>query len=310
MDLKSYDFNRDNVYVTLKKLGYTHLSYSQISMYQSCQYKWKKVYIDRLKETSVSIDLLFGTAMHFVIQEWLTCMYTVSAKAANEMDLNALLKVTMADEYKKGLAAGKGHFSNATQMREYLFHGSQIIEELHKKRSEYFPIKDHELVGIEVPLVVDVDPIRKIAFTAFLDVVLKNTRTDEIIIIDLKTSRNGWNAKKKADSKSMAQLLFYKKYYAEQHNILLEKISILYLVLKRVLYTQSEFPQKRFQRVVPASGKPSINKAIKVIDTLINHGYKEDGSYNGDAKYTKCKDKTICQYCHLYKTDNCNWKED
>lgn len=310
MNWNSYDFSRDNVYVQLKKDGYKHLSYSQLSAYLHCPYKWKKLYIDKIKEKSYSIDLIFGTAMHEVIQTYITTIYKESAKKADELDLDKLLNTALQVEYKKSLAEGKEHYSNATQMREYFYHGQEIFKELKKRRGEFFPVKDHKLIGIEVPLVHEIDPIKKIAFTAFLDIAIQNTKTDEITIIDLKTSRNGWNAKKKNDQISMSQLLLYKKYYSEQYNVPLEKISILYLILKRVLYTQADFPQKRLQKVIPANGKPSINKVVKTVDNWLNHVFNEDGSYKTDIPYNKAKDKPTCQYCPFYKTEHCNWKDD
>lgn len=310
MDWNSYNFERDNIYPKLKELGYTHLSHSQIATFNACEWKWRKAYGEKIKEKSVSIELIFGSAMHYVIQEWLTCMYSQSVKKANEMDLVGLLKDALISEYKKSMIDRTEHFSSAIQLKEYLYYGQEILKELIKRRLELFPSKDHTLLGIEMPLIVDVDEKKKIVFTAFLDIVIKNTRTDDITIIDLKTSRQGWNDKKKKDVNTIMQLLLYKKYFSIQYNVPLEKISILYLILKRILYSHSEFEQKRIQKFSPASGKPSLNKIMVHVERLINHGFNEDGTYNLNNTYKKAKSKPICQYCVFHKTEHCNWKDD
>jgi hypothetical protein len=310
MDWNSYDINRDNIYKILKDNGYKHLSYSQLLTYNSCPYKWKKNYADNIKEVSIGIDLLFGTAMHEVIQTWLTCMYETTEKNANEMDLELLLKNIMISEYKKGLEVGRGHFSSSVELREYLSYGINILRELKKRRQELFPLLGYNLIGIESPIVYTVNEDKKIVFVAFLDVVLQHKKTNDVIIIDLKTSYNGWNVKKKKDFKTIMQLLLYKQYYSKYHSLLIDKITILYVIAKKKLWEHSEFPQKRFQKFSPPSGSVSIKKSLKNVDDMIAYCYNDDGTYNKTQIYTKCKDKTICQYCHLYKTIHCDWKSE
>jgi hypothetical protein len=44
------------------------ISYSQISMYNDCPLRWKLNYVDELKIRESSIHLIFGSAMHEVLQ--------------------------------------------------------------------------------------------------------------------------------------------------------------------------------------------------------------------------------------------------
>ncbi len=66
------------------------VSYSQYSMWSQCPHRWKLNYIDRLSTFTDNIHTLFGTSMHEVIQLWVKTIYEVSAKAANELDLDGL----------------------------------------------------------------------------------------------------------------------------------------------------------------------------------------------------------------------------
>ena len=46
------------------------ISYTQVSMYNECPWKWKLNYIDNHREFKGNINTLFGTAMHEVLQKY------------------------------------------------------------------------------------------------------------------------------------------------------------------------------------------------------------------------------------------------
>ena len=77
------------------------ISYSQLSMYGDCPLKWKLNYIDRLSIFESNIHLLFGTAMHEVIQTWLEVMYHDSIKNANKLNLEQRLHDKLIEGFKK-----------------------------------------------------------------------------------------------------------------------------------------------------------------------------------------------------------------
>ena len=47
------------------------ISYSQYSLWANCPMAWKLKYVDGHRFDDSSINTVFGTAMHEVIQEWL-----------------------------------------------------------------------------------------------------------------------------------------------------------------------------------------------------------------------------------------------
>jgi len=141
---------------------------------------------------------------------------------------------------------------------------------------------------------------------SYLDVVLRDKRTDEIIILDFKTSTSGWNKYQKADKTKTAQLVIYKDYYAQQYGHDVEKIKVEYLILKRKLVEEAMFPQKRIQSFVPASGKPTRNKIKREIEDWIKACFNEDGSYNTEREYIAIagKNNKNCKYCDFAKNDS------
>ncbi len=88
------------------KVNYAYqksVSYSQYSIYKQCQHQWYLNYIKKLKIFKPSVHLTFGTSFHETMQDWLKVMFEDSAKKADEMDLAALLKERMYENYKEAL---------------------------------------------------------------------------------------------------------------------------------------------------------------------------------------------------------------
>ena len=79
------------------------ISYSQYSMWAQCPHRWKTAYVDGHREFTESIHTLFGTSMHEVIQTYLHVMYTETAKKADSLDLEDLLRVRMKKNFESAL---------------------------------------------------------------------------------------------------------------------------------------------------------------------------------------------------------------
>ena len=188
-------------------------------------------------------------------------------------------------------------------MGQFYQHGLAIIEWFVKKRAMYFSKKGYELVGIEVPIDYDIDD--NIKFIGYIDVLIKDTVRDRYKIIDIKTSTMGWNKWAKADKNKTDQLLLYKKYYGEQNNIPLDKIDIEYFIVKRKIWENADFPQRRIQTFIPANGKPSVNKVAKNIDSFITECFN-GSEYNVNHIYRKEASKKNCRFCEFNQTEHCD----
>ena len=274
------------------------VSYSQFSMYLNCPKKWEQEYVLNKRVFTQSIHTIFGTAMHEVLQNYLTVMYDQTAKKADEIDLSADLRSRMAILYKE--AADKtGHFSTAEELHEFWLDGVQIIDYFKSKRSVYFSSRHHELLGIETAL--DVPLNKNLKFRGFIDVVIKDKRDGTIQIIDLKTSTRGWNKWQKADKTKTAQLLLYKEFYAKQFDVDVDLIEVDYIILRRKISEDYDFPMKRIQTFSPASGKPSRNKVGASLLEFIDVAFNDDGTYNTETEHI-AKAHSGCKYCK-YKND-------
>ncbi len=285
------------------------ISYSQWSIYEKCPKQWKLSYIDNLAPFTFSIETCFGTAFHETLQHFLTVMYTVSVKKADDLNLRDILTNKLRDEYKRCVEENGGtHFSNPLQLAEYLEDGAAILDWLKKRRKQYFSTKNWELVGIEVELCTQASANNPSVFWyGFIDVVLKHVPTNKIVILDIKTSRSGWNKHQKADSIKAAQLVAYKNYFSEQFGIPKDNIDVEFFIVKRKLVEESMFPQKRIQQFKPASGSVTQRKVQKLIDSFVDHCFDLEGNKKADQEYIAVSGKgdKNCKYCP-FKTDYVN----
>ena len=281
------------------------VSYSQYSMWAQCPHRWKTAYIDGHREFTESIHTLFGTSMHEVIQAFLTVMYEDTAKAAEALPLEEMLRIRMKRNYESAMVKNGGvEFCTQKDMVEFYQHGLLILEFIRKKRAQYFSKKGYELVGIEVPLEYDLP--NGVKFIGYIDVVIRDTVRDVVKIYDIKTSTMGWNKWMKADKNKTDQLLLYKQFYSKQFNHPMDKIEVEYFIVKRKLYENLDFPQKRVQKFTPANGTPSINQVTKRLSEFMTECFTSDGEYNTQHIYRKEASKKNCKYCDFNQTEYCD----
>ena len=280
------------------------ISYSQYSQWAVCPHKWKLNYIDELRTFKGNIHTLFGSAMHDVLQTYLTVMYNDTIKMADALPLASMLLHRMKKYYKEIVEDLHGEeVSSQEEMQEFYEHGLAIIEWFIKKRGMYFNKKGYELVGIDVP--IDYDLPNKIKFVGYIDVLMYDTVREKYKIIDIKTSTMGWNKWAKADKTKTDQLLLYKQFYGAQHDIPLDKIDVEYFIVKRKLYDKVDWPQRRVQTFTPANGTPSINKVTNNIQNFIDECFI-DGKYNKEHIYRKEASKKNCRFCEFNQTEYCD----
>ena len=280
------------------------ISYSQYSQWAVCPHKLKLNYIDELRTFKGNIHTLFGSAMHDVLQTYLTVMYNDTIKMADALPLASMLLHRMKKYYKEIVEDLHGEeVSSQEEMQEFYEHGLAIIEWFIKKRGMYFNKKGYELVGIEVPIEYDLP--NKIKFVGYIDVLMYDTVRERYKIIDIKTSTMGWNKWAKADKTKTDQLLLYKQFYGKQNDIPLDKIDVEYFIVKRKLYDKVDWPQRRVQTFTPANGTPSINKVTNNIQSFIDECFI-DGKYNKEHIYRKEASKKNCRFCEFNQTEYCD----
>ena len=281
----------------------SRISYSQLSMFSECPHKWKLNYIDKLRVSEPSIHLLFGTAMHEVIQKYLNVMYEYTTKRADQLNLERTLQEKMVEQFNIDKENYGKEPCTKEQLKEFFQDGCDILDFFKKRRGDYFSKKGYELIGCEVP--VEMDLQKNLTWVGYLDIVMKDTIHDRIKIYDIKTSTMGWNKWMKADDNKTQQLLLYKQFYSKQYNHPIDKIDVEYFIVKRKLYENAKFPQKRVQKFIPASGTVSMNKVAKKLTKFIDEAFNEDGTHTKN-ELPPTPSKKACRWCEFKKTEYCD----
>ena len=285
------------------------ISFSQYQIYTQCPHRWKLQYIDKIKDQKPNMFAIFGTSIHEVLQLYLDTMYNNTGVAADNLDLEETFKTTFTELYKENIKKNKGeHFSDPSEMRDFYNDGLSIIHYFKKNRKKYFAKKGWTLVGIELPILHPVNDTHKnIYMRGYLDVVMYNHNTNEITIIDIKTSYMGWGVKNRKDQLKISQLILYKNYFSKQYKVPVENINIQYFIVKRKIWEESTFPQSRVQIFAPPSGKTKQNKLTTSIDEFVTYCFTTNGKAKTDQEYLKTPSKEACQYCPFTdKFDICN----
>ncbi len=281
------------------------ISFSQLSMYSECPKKWSLQYKEGFKQFSSTIHTIFGTALHEVIQHYLTVYYDQNGTAADKINTSEMFEDVFREEYAKQYKSNnKQHFSTPIELREFYDDGVEIIRDLAKNRGKHFSKRGWYLIGCEVPLVLNPHPkLPNVVYQGFLDAVLYHEPTNKIYIIDFKTSTFGWGDKEKKNEIKQFQLLLYKKYFSEHFNFPLENIEVEFFIVKRKLYESEDFVIKRIQKFKPASGKIKMKKAEQAMLNFIEEAFDQNGFKQVEHQP---KINNNCKYCPFHKTHLCS----
>ena len=284
------------------------VSFSQYSMWSSCPHQYKLAYIDDLRESSSNIHSVFGSAMHETLQEYLSrCLRISKSQADKNMNTKEFLKEKMREFFLKESNDGQNPICSKEELVEFLEDGYAILDYFQKSKNfnNFYSLKDDELIAIEQPINTKIS--EHVNFLGFIDFIVKNKKTGRYRITDFKTSTKGWSKYQKSDPVKNSQILLYKKFYAELLGISQDIIDVEFIILKRKLYENTDFVVPRISKHVPASGKPSVNKAWKGFSDFVEAVFDKDGNYRTDVDYPKNPTK-LCDWCEFKQRGICNGK--
>ena len=270
------------------------VSYSQFSMWASCPHKWYLTYVENKQPYQASIHTVFGTAFHETLQEYITVMYSESGAAADRMDLIGLFQDKFREVYSKEYKAAGAHFSDPVQMGEFFEDATAILNFVQKNRNKLFTIRKMRLLGIEIPLLLNV--ANNVFLKGFIDFVLYDEELDKVYIYDIKTSTRGWSEAEKKDDSKIAQILLYKEYFSKQFGFDVEKIEVEYFIVKRKIWENSEYNIPRTQSFKPASGKNKRKQAVENFQSFIKDCF-DDGGKPQIKSYLKNVGESSCKWC-------------
>lgn len=229
--------------------------------------------------------------MHDTIQHWLTILYNDTPLKARTFDMHGYLKERLTEIVKRDLLSNGNKFTTQEEVAEHYADGCNILDHVRKHAKDWFP-KSHQLIGIEVPLELNV--ASGVRFKAYLDIVLYHKAAKTVYIYDLKTSKRGWWPAQKKDVKKTDQLLLYKRYYSELFGVPMDNVKVTFIILKRQL-SENEFDNKHVVGFEPANGTPSMKKAGERFDNFLSI-FNEQGEPDL-SKLIATPSDSACRYC-------------
>jgi hypothetical protein len=155
-----------------------------------------------------------------------------------------------------------------------------------------------------MPLMVGLT--KNIYLKGYIDLVLYDETLDKVIIYDIKTSRSGWNDKKKKDESVISQILLYKEFFAKQYKLDVDKIDVQYFIVKRKVWENEDYVIPRIQLWAPASGKIKRKQIMTHFEEFLSEAFFEDGVYRTHEQM-KNVSKDNCTWCPFNdKPDLCD----
>jgi len=270
------------------------ISYSQYSKYAKCPKSWELAYKENLRTKDPSIHALFGTSFHETLQEYLGLYMSETHK---NYDYKDRLKTYMINNYTKD-TSDISHYSNPEELNEFWEDGVTIMDELVPNMYTYFDNKRYQLLGVEVPLYLKaIDLDYDVNMLAYVDIVLYDIVMSSIILVDIKTSVNGWNKHMRSNELKQSQLLFYKYYFSKQYGVPYDSINVKFMIVTRKL----EYGTSRISMCTIPETQDNIDNSIKNLTEFIENSFEKDGSYKQNVTYHAISGdrNKNCKYCEF-----------
>jgi hypothetical protein len=269
------------------------VSFSQYSIYKQCNYRWYLDYVKKLQPFKPSIHLIFGTAFHETLQNYLKVMYEESATAADKIHLPTYFKTKFIELYRENCQPD--HFSTPEELSEFYEDAVSILDFFKKKRNLFFSKKNTELIGIEIPINGPiVESIPGVTMKGFIDLITYDKILDKYTIYDIKTSTRGWSDYEKKDQVKVNQILLYKRFFSNLKGIPEDKIDVQFFIVRRKINENLEFAPKRVQEFIPANGTKKVKDAFEDIQKFVVEAFTPEGDYQ-EKEYPK--DPKKCKFC-------------
>ena len=254
-----------------------HVSYSEIKNWHICPFYHKLTYIDKIRLFRGNEYTAFGNAIHD------TCENILLNEAIDPGP-------HFMEEYKKALKklAHDNYEFNKKLAVDMKQQGTNMLPEILPALKKQFG--KYKVFSTEEPLMEKVNDFveKEYNFKGYIDLVIQ-TSDNKYKIIDWKTCSWGWNARRKTEKLTIYQLIFYKYYFSQKHDIPAEDIDIYFGLLKRTA------KKDKVEFVNVTSGKKRIENAINFLYKALYNINKE--------KYFK--NRLSCGTCEFKNTIHC-----
>lgn len=263
-----------------------NISYSELSVWNTCPYKHKLLYIDRLTGPK-SIHLFFGSAIHSVCEQNI-----LEYSKGNQYD-DEYWKIKFKESFDGYLNKNKECNISENDVNLFTDQGYGIIPNIVSSFAKRFG--DIQFLGSEKLIRTPYKKVENVQyfFKGYVDLLFLEKSSGKYIILDWKTCSWGWDKYKKGDKMTIYQLVLYKHFISRELGVDPKNIDIYFALLKR---TANKSKNIEFFRAT--SGKKRTEDAIKLLDNCIIN------VHNGRI----VKNRMSCEKpykCDFYRTKYC-----
>lgn len=257
--------------------GKPHVSYSEVKSWAECSYRHNLQHIKKIDLSKPSIHLDIGTAVHAACENYLK---------TKVMDANITIKI-LEDAWKKNEGVDGFDEKSLQKAKDECV---SILNDVPAFLDKEFI--DWEFIAAEEQLYEVINPHTH-AFKGFIDGVIKSKgkRGEDLVwLIDWKTSNRGWLRQKRQDKLTTAQLILYKSFWSQKHNIDLKNIRCAFIILKK----QAK-PGKHCEMFAVSAGDVSIKRNLKLVSDMVT----------SVKRGVSIKNRNSCTYCDYKGTEHC-----
>tara|TARA_R110000824_G_scaffold74693_1_gene189781 strand:+ start:121 stop:909 length:789 start_codon:yes stop_codon:yes gene_type:complete len=259
-----------------------HISFSELKAWDQCAHYHKLTYLDKVRLFKGNEYTAFGKAIHEVYEHNVNCLN----EGTDPGDLINRFKECFLNELLTLKADGQE--LNKKLIGDLKNQGQSLANLAIPALKDYFG--EFEIIKAEESIFEDIIEYEdnQYQFKGFIDLVLK-TPDGKYHVIDWKTCSWGWDARKRSDPMITYQLTFYKKYYAQKHNIDPKNIETHFALVKRTA-------KKDFVELFRVTSGPKKTKnALNLLQKAL---------YNIDSKLF-VKNRLSCSRCEFLNTEHC-----
>lgn len=267
----------DNKNIVLENLrtGKPHISFSEVQTWHECSFRHKLRYIDNIDLSEPSPYADFGKAAHLGCQTYLK---TRCIKDAKQLTIDMINEVWKANKSYKDidswLAQAEGILDDLPEFMDTTFPGWTFVD---SEFCLYEPINGH-----------------KQSFKGYIDAIITapGKKRGEILtwLIDFKTCSWGWDMYKKTNDMVRSQLVYYKNYWVQKHQLDERSVRCTFVLLKRTAK-----PGNHCENFSVSVGPKTLTKSLAVLNNML-------ASVNRGVAF---KNRDSCKFCSFYQTVHC-----
>jgi len=275
----------------LLKNGKPHISYSEVSTWNSCPWRHKLSYIDKISEFVPSPYLDYGTIVHDAAEQFLNgspididAVHQKIREAWAQRNFDSAKFITA----QTARSASQGWKYKHVPLAGWLESAKNSLEQLPDFLDEKFP--GWKPVAAEHVLYETVEGNETGKFKGFIDCVIE-LPNGKHVVIDWKTAGpRGWRSDKKRDFLTQAQIVLYKHYWMQVTGKPSNQVKTAFVLLKR-----ESKPGKSMGIVEVSSGPKAMQKANKLVT----------GMLKGMKSGMVLKNRLACKFCEFRETVHC-----